>query len=254
ELNTSAEKLFLYSRKELIGKHIEKLVPVRFRQVHKTQHESFLLQPKVRPMGSGLQLYALKKNGDECPVEISLNPILLGKRSEVAAIIRDISEKKEIENRLRSSERKYRFIFNENPYPIFIYDTGTLKILEVNEAAIAKYKFSREELMRMSIDEILVGASRVKPHDQTAEGGKRRFGEYLENEDKGWPYTDRRSPDHFCRPLRQACTRVAHQRHYRNRPPAGTTDGTTKFETKANYGGHVPGPGGRKGAYRGRIA
>ncbi|MDR3713067.1 MAG: PAS domain S-box protein [Puia sp.] len=156
EVNESAKKMFRYSREELVGKDIGKLIPERFRHHHKGQHAEYFAQPKVRPMGTGLQLYAVRKDGGEFPVEISLNPLLSAKNYQIAAIIRDVSEKKQQENRLRSSERRYRVMFNENPYPMFVYESGTLRILEVNDAATTKYKYTRDEFLQMKILDIFL--------------------------------------------------------------------------------------------------
>ncbi|HTR28231.1 MAG TPA: PAS domain S-box protein [Puia sp.] len=178
EINESAKQMFNYSREELVGKDIEKLIPARFRPNHKAHHAAYFVQPKVRPMGSGLELHAARKGGGEFPVEISLNPLLSGKNHEIAAIIRDITDKKQNEYRLRSSERKYRLLFNENPYPMFIYEPAAFRILEVNDAASTKYEYSRDEFMNMKIQDIFTGVPETEPngvsHDTRERGAAAR--------------------------------------------------------------------------------
>ncbi len=171
DINASAEKLFDYSKAELVGRKIETLVPRRYRHQHRLSHAEYFSKPRVRPMGSGPQLHAIKKDGTEFPVEINLSPLLFGKSSQIATIVRDVSEKMRNESKLRSSERRYRLLFNENPYPVFIYDPSSLSILEVNDSAVSAYGFSRDELMQMKIQQILVS---IPGDDVTAAGRETR--------------------------------------------------------------------------------
>ncbi len=104
--NLQAELVFGYSREELIGQKVELLVPQRFRPQHVAHRTGFFRSPKARSMGSGQDLYALKKNGDEVSVEISLSPIQMAGRTWVSASIRDVSDRKEAERQyLEVSER-----------------------------------------------------------------------------------------------------------------------------------------------------
>ena len=111
-VNAQAERLFGYRRDELVDQPIEMLVPPWLRERHRGQREGFVRQPLARPMGSGLELFALRKDGSEVPVEISLSPL----RSErgiltIVSAIRDISERRRYE---RALEEKNEALLRAN--------------------------------------------------------------------------------------------------------------------------------------------
>lgn len=102
-VNSQAEKLFGYERSELIGSDIELLIPMRYRGVHAGLRNAFFKNPQARPMGAGRDLYALRKDGSEFPVEIGLNPLETADGTVILASIIDITERKLLEaNRMKS--------------------------------------------------------------------------------------------------------------------------------------------------------
>ena len=101
-VNEAAQQLFGYSREELVGATIETLVPPRYHPRHVANRESYGAQPRRRPMGLGMQLQGVRKDGSEFPVEISLAPLHRHGETQTISIIRDATEQRVLqEERLR---------------------------------------------------------------------------------------------------------------------------------------------------------
>lgn len=99
--NKQIEELFGYSRGELIGRSVEILIPDRFRAGHPAKRAAFVKTPTTRPMGAGRDLFGMRKNGTEFPIEIGLNPFRSGDRLLVVGSIIDITERKRNEEHIR---------------------------------------------------------------------------------------------------------------------------------------------------------
>jgi PAS domain S-box-containing protein len=95
--NRQATAMFGYAYNDIIGLSIEKLLPERFRARHVSHRQRFFDRPRVRPMGIGLDLFAVRKDGTEFAVEISLSPLEHDHRMLVAAWIRDVTERKHVD-------------------------------------------------------------------------------------------------------------------------------------------------------------
>lgn len=102
-VNAEAERMFGYSRERMLGAPVEMLMPERHRMRHLQHRSEYGKAPKLRPMGIGMELVGLRSDGVEFPVEISLSPVKWGSRSFVVTAIRDVTERRKIEEALRAA-------------------------------------------------------------------------------------------------------------------------------------------------------
>jgi PAS domain S-box-containing protein len=113
EANARVETLFGYGRGELVGQPVEILVPERFRAAHPKHRHEYVREPRLRPMGAGLELFARHKNGSEFPVDILLGPVDRPDGRIIFIVVRDLSERKRYEEALRRSEEERRYLEEE---------------------------------------------------------------------------------------------------------------------------------------------
>jgi PAS domain S-box-containing protein len=100
-VNKQTERMFGYDRRALIGHEVEVLIPERFRSSHVGHRRRFVASPKIRPMGSGLELFGRKRDGSEFPIEVSISPLATPQGMLVSANIRDITDRKRNELLMR---------------------------------------------------------------------------------------------------------------------------------------------------------
>lgn len=105
-VNGQTESLFGYKRGELIGRELEMLIPARYRDRHLGYRTGFVSNPHPRPMGAWAELFALRKDGSEIPVEIGLGPFTASDRTYVSAVIRDVTDRKRLEAESESNRMK----------------------------------------------------------------------------------------------------------------------------------------------------
>jgi protein-histidine pros-kinase len=146
-INTQTEKLFGYGREELLGKSVDILVPERFRTRHPEHRSGYFSESRVRPMGADLELYGLRKNGEEFPVEISLSPLQTEEGPLVSSSIRDATQR-------RRAEEKFRGLLESAPDAMVIVNQ-TGEIVLVNSQTESLFGYRREELLGRAM-EILV--------------------------------------------------------------------------------------------------
>ena len=104
-INEQAETLFGYKKEELLGKPVEVLLPARFREGHVGHRTRYYDEPKIRTMGTGLEFFAIRKDGTEFPVEISLSPLKTDEGVFTTSAIRDISGRTQLEEALRQKNK-----------------------------------------------------------------------------------------------------------------------------------------------------
>src|SRR5262245_34998552 len=112
-VNAQTERMFGYTRTELLGQPVDFLVPEEKRGLHAAHRNSFEADPRFRPMGAGLNLYARRRAGTEFPAEISLSPLQMEDGLVVTAAIRDISRRKELERQLSESVWREQLKFGQ---------------------------------------------------------------------------------------------------------------------------------------------
>jgi PAS domain S-box-containing protein len=174
--NSQAETLFGYDRGELLGKLVELLLPVRYRGDHVGHRSGYFAKPRTRSMGAGLELYGLRKDGSEFPVQISLSPLRTDEGTLVMSAIRDISEQKR-------AEQKFRGLLESAPDAMVIANRAGVIVL-VNAQTERLFGYPREELLGKRVEILIPERFRgVHPGHRTGffnEPRARSMGEGLE--------------------------------------------------------------------------
>ena len=168
-INEIAEQMFGYSRDELLGQSVDILVPDAIRHQHYRHRDAYLDHPRTRPMGSGLDLNARRRDGSLFPVEISLSPIQTEGGMHVTAVIRDVTERKRAEMEVRRLQMQYtRELEARNR--------------EVERANRLKSEFlaSMSHELRTPLHTIIGFAELLKEgHDGALSDGQKRFVEHI---------------------------------------------------------------------------
>ena len=140
QANLQAEAMFGYNRDELRGRSIEVLLPERLRDQHRHHRSAFSHEPRRRPMGAGLRLFGLRKNGTEFPVDITLTPVEDRADGVVMAAVRDMTERRE-------AQRRFRRLLESAPDAMLLIGPDE-RIVVVNGHAERMFGYTRQELVR----------------------------------------------------------------------------------------------------------
>jgi len=181
--NGQAERMFGYTRRELAGQPIHVLVPERYRDAHHAYVRGYQDSPHARPMGAGLELYGRRKDGTEFPVDIMLSPLATGGGLLSLAVVRDMTDRKRVEQALRLSEEQLRTLFDSvKDYAIFTLDAeGRVSSWSLGAERIKGYR--AEEIMGQHFSRFYTpeDVERGKPeHELVAAAALGRV------EDDGW--------------------------------------------------------------------
>ena len=143
--NLQAERLFRYGPEELIGRSVESLIPARLRTEHPQHRETFFGDPRVRPMGTGLELFALRGDGAEVPVEISLSPLATESGIFIVAAIRDVTERRRTEE-LKSSEERSRRLVQSSSVAMIVSRGLEQKVELMNDRFTALFGYTVDDV------------------------------------------------------------------------------------------------------------
>ena len=149
-LNAYTEKLFGYGRDELTGQKLEMLVPERFRGKHSGLRAGYIMQPTIRQLGVGRDLFALRKDGSEFPVEIGLSPIATDQGTMVLAAVVDITERKQSEE-----ARKLRLIL-ETALDAVVVMTSDGIVADWNDRAVSIFGWLRDEAVGRTMADLII--------------------------------------------------------------------------------------------------
>lgn len=183
EASLQAESLFGYPRQILLGKRVEDLIPQRLRAAHVQHRSDYSASPHRRSMGEDLQLFALRSDGAEIPVDVMLSPVQTTQEPVVVAVVRDISRRKRIEAKLRETQEHFRAIVEgARDYAIFMLDPRG-RVITWNQGAERIQGYRAEEIIgqHFSVFYPEEDIKRGKPEIElqtAAEDGK--------YEDEGW--------------------------------------------------------------------
>lgn len=181
--NPRAEELFGYAAEELIGQKVEVLVPNRFREGHPRHRENYDAHPRARQMGIALNLFGLRKDGSEFPVDIMLKPIETGAGSVVVSFIRDATEQRAAQEALRLNDLRLRSIVESiGEYAIYLLDTEG-HVLTWNPGAERIKGYKAEEVLGLHFSRFFIeeDVARGRPAELLRQAGRRQ-----RVEEEGW--------------------------------------------------------------------
>ncbi len=152
--NEQTVQLFGYTRQELVGRSIEILLPPRLRESHARHRTAYFSDSRMRPMGSGLDLIGMRKDGSEFPVDISLSETETEEGYTATAFIRDLTERRASDAMLRKNAKHFEALLESAPDAVVIVDAGG-KIFFANEQTENLFGYDRSELLDRPIEVLI---------------------------------------------------------------------------------------------------
>lgn len=152
--NPTLQQVFGHAPAELIGNSLALLQPQHLAAGHMKGMRRHLETGQRSMDWRAVETIGRHKDGREFPVEIAFSSMEIGGELMFAGFMRDITERKKFEENLRESEMRHRSMFENNPQPMWVFDTETLAFLSVNDAAVTSYGYSREEFSRLTLRDI----------------------------------------------------------------------------------------------------
>ena len=181
--NPRAEELFGYSSQELIGQPVEMLIPARFRAVHPSHREDYDAAPRTRQMGAALNLFGLRKDGAEFPVDIMLKPMQTASGPAVVSFIRDATEQRAAQEALRLNDLRLRSIFESiGEYAIYLLDRDGY-ILTWNPGAERIKGYKADEVLGLHFSRFFTEEDQRRGHPAEL---LRQAASKARVEDEGW--------------------------------------------------------------------
>lgn len=162
-VNAQAERVFGYRREALLGKTVEMLLPERYRGSHARLRAGFFEEARSRPMGPGLDLYGLRGDGSEFPLEIGLNPISTDAGTMVVASIIDVTERRTAELALRERKLRLSSILETVPDALVLMDDQGL-IQSFSPAAERLFGYAEAEVAGRNV-KVLMPSPYREEHD-----------------------------------------------------------------------------------------
>ncbi len=168
DANERLTETYGYARSEVLGQPIGKLSAA---STGGSARPEELLRDILRDGSAIFESVHVRKDGSEVPVEVNARRLDVDDGTFLICSVRDITERKQQGERLRRSEAAHRALFDAVPHPMCVYDLGSLRILGANDAGVAQFGYPRDELLRMTVTELLAPREEARLREHVARNG-----------------------------------------------------------------------------------
>ena len=159
--NPASEEIFGFRGREAVGKPLTMIIPERYHKYFRVGFNSFKGSGQGPAVGRTVESEAVRKDGTEFPVEISISAVEIKGKWHAVGIIRDLTDRKHLEKALREELTKYQILFEKQRDATMLIDMETQRILEVNKAATTLYGFSKEALLKMKFSDLVAESEKI---------------------------------------------------------------------------------------------